>query len=425
MLMDKLNGATNGIVWKIIFGLIAVSFVLSGVAGYVFTQTDTSIAKVNGEDISQQVFLQQYNNEFQQASEQLGAQFAAVADSPSFTAELKQKVLNRLIDQELLRQYAAELKLDVSDSQIMQQIVTTPYFQKDGKFDNALYQQMLSANGINGDIYAQYLREALKLEQLQTGISDSDFIVPAQSDKLANLFFQKRKVRLAKFPIESELIKQEVTEQEVKEYYEANKSAFAVPETVKVQYIDLTAALAQKNINVSDVEIAQYYQDNKSQYMTQHIAHIQLPTEDEANTVYAALQKGEDFSSLAKMCSTDKISGEQGGDLDWVVAGMMPPDFEAVANSLEIGQYSKPVKVDNNYHLIKLIDKKVRSLEDVKDEVGAKIRNELAVREFYALEKKQMKRLLSTLNLLKWQLSPLVSVCKKQIISLVWKFLLR
>lgn len=78
--------------------------------------------------------------------------------------------------------------------------------------------------------------------------------------------------------------------------------------------------------------------------MTQHIAHIQLPTEDEANTVYAALQKGEDFSSLAKMCSTDKISGEQGGDLDWVVAGMMPPDFEAVANSLQVGQYSDLLK---------------------------------------------------------------------------------
>lgn len=81
MLMEKLNNASSGIVSKIIFGLIGVSFVLSGVAGYMFIRTDTSVAKVNGEEISQQVFLQQYNNEYQRLSENLGAKFAEVADS--------------------------------------------------------------------------------------------------------------------------------------------------------------------------------------------------------------------------------------------------------------------------------------------------------------------------------------------------------
>lgn len=45
MLMEKLNNASSGIVSKIIFGLIGVSFVLSGVAGYMFIRTDTSVAK--------------------------------------------------------------------------------------------------------------------------------------------------------------------------------------------------------------------------------------------------------------------------------------------------------------------------------------------------------------------------------------------
>lgn len=388
MLMEKLNGASNSILWKIVFSLIGVSFVLSGVAGYVFTQADTSAAKVNGQEISQQTFLQQYNEEYQKMSQQLGAQFAAVADSPEFTNGLRQTILNRLIDQELLRQYASELKLDAADSQITQAIVTTPAFQNEGKFDNRLYQQMLAANGLNGDMYAQYVREGLRFDQLQSGLAGSDFLVPSQADNLAKLFFQQRDVRFAAFPLAQEVAKQQVTAQEIKSYYEANRTAFAVPELVKVQYIDLTRAVAEKNVNLSDVEVAQYYQDNKAQYMTQHLAHIQLPTQQEANTVYDSLQKGEDFAALAKLYSADKISGEHGGDLDWVVAGMMPPEFEAAAAKLDVGQYSRPVKVDNAYHIIKLEDQKVRPLVEVKDEIAAKIRNDLAVNEFYALEKR-------------------------------------
>ena len=387
MLMEKFHAASNSIIWKLILGLVAVSFVLSGVAGYMFTQVDTSAAKVNGVEIPQQTFLQQYNNEYQALSQQLGAQFAAVADSPEFVSGLRKNILNRLIDQELLRQYSEDLKLGISDAQIKQEIVSMPSLQTDGKFDNNLYQQMLAANGISSDAYAELVREALRLEQLQAGLASSDFMVPTQAEALAKLFFQRREVRLATFPLADEIAKQTVSEQEMQTYYKENQSAFAAPELVKVQYIDLTRTLAEKNVKVTDVEISQYYQDNKAQYMSQRLAHIQVPTEQEAQTIYADLQKGESFTQLAKLYSTDKISGANGGDLDWVTPGMMPPEFETAASKLDVGQYSQPVKVDNAYHIIKLEDEKVRSLDEVKNEIAVKIRNELAANAFYALEK--------------------------------------
>lgn len=387
MLMEKFHAASNSIIWKLILGLVAVSFVLSGVAGYMFTQVDTSAAKVNGVEIPQQTFLQQYNNEYQALSQQLGAQFAAVADSPEFVSGLRKNILNRLIDQELLRQYSEDLKLGISDAQIKQEIVSMPSLQTDGKFDNNLYQQMLAANGISSDAYAELVREALRLEQLQAGLASSDFMVPTQAEALAKLFFQRREVRLATFPLADEIAKQTVSEQEMQTYYKENQSAFAAPELVKVQYIDLTRTLAEKNVKVTDVEISQYYQDNKAQYMSQRLAHIQVPTEQEAQAIYADLQKGESFTQLAKLYSTDKISGANGGDLDWVTPGMMPPEFETAASKLDVGQYSQPVKVDNAYHIIKLEDEKVRSLDEVKNEIAVKIRNELAANAFYALEK--------------------------------------
>lgn len=388
MLMDKFrNSASLGFVWKIIMGVIGVSFVLSGVAGYMFTQTDTSAAKVNGVEISQQTFLQLYNNEYEALSQQLGPQFSAVADSPEFINGLRERILNRLVDQELLRQYSEDLKLNISDEQVKEEIVRSPNFQTDGKFDNARYQQMLTLNRISSDMYAEYVRDALRLEQLQTALLHSDFIVPAQSEELAKYFYQRRDVRTATLPLEGEIAKQVISEQEAQGYYEENKASFAMPELIKVQYLDLTKAIAEKNVQVTDVEIAQYYQDNKSQYMTQRLAHIQLPTEQEAQSVYASLQKGENFAELAKLYSADKMTALQGGDLDWVVAGMMPPAFEKAASSLAVGEYSQPVKVDNAYHIIKVEEERVRPLQDVKEEIAFKLRLELATSAFYALEK--------------------------------------
>ncbi|QLB12669.1 peptidyl-prolyl cis-trans isomerase D [Bisgaardia hudsonensis] len=387
MLMEKIHAASNSIIIKIIFGFIAVSFVLSGVAGYMFTQIDTSVAKVNGEEISQQTFSQQYNNAYQNASQELGSQFAAVADSPEFINSLRMQVLNRLIDEELLRQYTNELKLGISDDQIKQEIVKIPSFQKDGKFDNDLYKQFLQINGISSNTYASYIREALKVSQIQSGIAQSDFLVPSQFQNLENQFFQKRHVRLATLPIEQEIDKQVVSDKEIEDYYNANKNAFSVPELVKVQYLDLTQTVAEKNVKVSDVEIAQYYQDNKPQFITQHLSHIQVATENEAKDIYNRLQKGEEFESLAKLYSIDKLSGKNGGDLNWIVSGMMPATFEQAAVSLSVGEYSQPVKVDNAYHIIKVNEVKTRDLDEVKSEIEQIVRNTLAVNEFYSMEK--------------------------------------
>ncbi len=42
---------------------------------------------------------------------------------------LRQQVLNRLIDEALLDQYARELKLGISDEQVKQAIFATPAFR--------------------------------------------------------------------------------------------------------------------------------------------------------------------------------------------------------------------------------------------------------------------------------------------------------
>ncbi|EGY33160.1 SurA protein [Aggregatibacter actinomycetemcomitans serotype e str. SC1083] len=387
MVMEKLHGASNNWASKFLFGFITVTFVISSMAGYLYSRIDSSAAKVNGEEISQQAFQNQYNI----ASQNLSPQ---EADSPTVVANLKRQVLSSLIDQELLRQYVKDLKLGVSDERIKQEIVTTPSFQNNGKFDNVLYQQLLQSNGISAETYAGYVREALRLEQLQSGLGITAFTVPVQQETLAKLFFQRRDVRLATLSLADEIAKQTVSAEEIQAYYDAHKADFTLPESVKVQYLDLSGANMEKNINISDVEIAQYYQDNKSQFTTQgqqRLAHIEVKTEQQAQDLYQQLQNGADFATLAKNHSIDPISAEKGGDLSWVSAGEFPKVFEDAANALEVGKFSQPVKLDNSYHIILVEERKdsaVLPLERVKPQIVAQIRQNLVNNQFFSVEKR-------------------------------------
>lgn len=392
--MEKMHHMANSWVSKAILAAIAVSFLVSGMYGYLGSSADLSAVKVNGEEVSQEQFQQRYNDAYQRISQELGVtEFAAVVDSPEFINGLRTQVLNELIDQTLMRQYTKELNLAVSDDAIKRAIVGTPGFLVDGKFNNEAYQLFLRNNNMSSDMFAESLRESMRLEQLQQGLIGTDFLTPTQQEQFAKDFFQERTVRLAKFPLTDEMAKQSVTEKEVEEYYQANKANFAMPEMVKVQYIDLTKANAEKSVAVTDVEIQQYYQDHKDEFATkaqQRLSHIQVATEQEANDIYTALQGGADFAELAKTKSIDKGSAATGGDLGWLNNGDLPKNLEDAAMALEVGHYSAPINVDGKFHIVKVDERKLSTtlpLEQVRDQIVSAIRQELVANAFYSLEK--------------------------------------
>lgn len=125
------------------------------------------------------------------------------------------------------------------------------------------------------------------------------------------------------------------------------------------------------NLQPTDSELKVIFDDLK---MNEQIkaSHILVDTEEEAQEIIERIEKGEDFSSLAKELSTDLGSGANGGDLDYFNYAKMVQPFSEAAFALEIGEVSAPVQTDFGYHIIKLTDRIVDediNVETEKDQL--------------------------------------------------------
>jgi peptidyl-prolyl cis-trans isomerase C len=107
-----------------------------------------------------------------------------------------------------------------------------------------------------------------------------------------------------------------------------------------------------------------------------HARHILVATEDEAKAIKAELDGGKPFEVLAMEKTTDPSGKQNGGDLGFFSKGMMVPEFEAVAFTLEPGKISDPVQSQFGWHIIKVEEKRMSSpppIEQVQQQLGQQV----------------------------------------------------
>ena len=114
-----------------------------------------------------------------------------------------------------------------------------------------------------------------------------------------------------------------------------------------------------KNHPISDVDTKAAYERYKKAYGDKelNVRHILVRTESEAKEIIEQLNKGADFSKLAKEKSIDTGSKERGGDLGWFSPATKIKAFSDVAANLAKGAISNsPVQTQFGWHIIKLVD---------------------------------------------------------------------
>lgn len=257
------------------------------------------VAVVDGEEISPRDFNQTADAQFSQMPPDA---FDAEAD------EILELFLNAVIVAHILEREVEKRGIEVSDAEI------------DGAIEE--FKEMLRLQ-LGGD--AAMVDSMLA----QQGVSEAELRMQAEQDLLAEkLITETREIN--------------VSEAEIRQFYESNKAMFQQVEAARVRHI---------------------------------LLHVENGDDDsvkaQAQRLAQRLEEGASFSSLAKNHS-DCRSAPQGGELGYITRQQVVPEFAEVAFSAPVGSISEPVRSSLGWHVIEVQDRQeegMASLEEVRDDL--------------------------------------------------------
>lgn len=392
MLQDIRDRASGWIAWVVII-LIAAAFALFGLSNYMNPGGgNRAVATVNGEEIGRDQVSRVYRNQRQQIEQMYGDDLEI---TERIDQELRREALRQLINQRLLSEYLEERNMTVSDEDLAAIIRSQDMFQEGGRFSRDRYEQLLQANQMSTTQYEAQVRRRAVADQVRTAVADTGLVTDRELNELQRLQAQERNVAWLRVRAQAWQDEVSVDDDAVADYYEENASEFAVPERVRLAYVELSQDDMLDDVDVSASEIEERYEQVRDQRYTGEgrveARHILISVDGDASEeqveqareraqeVRQRLRDGESFSELAEEYSDDVGSASQGGDLGRVRRGDMVEPFEDALFSLDEGEISEPVRTDFGFHIIQATTmerSEPTPLEEVRDELRREIARE-------------------------------------------------
>lgn len=248
------------------------------------------------------------------------------ADMEEALRQNKEAFLQRLIDQMLIEREIKKAEPgigQVSDEEVM-----------------SVIGDMLSRNKVSMDEYLKKLSaEGSTLEEIKKDVRR-----------------QLMRMRLLRREVQSRIL---VTDEEIGRYYDEHREDYEGKEAVRIRQIFLPApAHADENIRQNARQLAFQLRDR--------------------------ILGGEPFEMIAAQYSRAP-GADQGGDTGFIEKGIILPEVEQVAFSLEIGRMSEVIESEVGMHLIQVTDRRgagLKPITDVRNEIKAKIEDEKVSKKY-------------------------------------------
>ena len=370
-MLGAIRNKSKGWVAYLIVGLITVPFALFGIQDYASRSANTAIAKVDGEDIDINIYYQELSTQQRNLQQQLGAAYTQEIDNV-----LKQNLLDSLINEKLIENYANSLDIVTLDDEVKSVIEMNQAFIVDGEFSQDRYLQLLRLNSYSPAAYEIAQSKALNREQIKRNLSGSAFMSSTQTKQLNDLASQEREVSYLALNTENYKDEVSVSQSQISDYFNENRSSFVEGRKVKVDFVELTLDSMEEPESPSNDDLKNLYDDNAELYTNperRRAQHILVESEELAKDLLNQIKQGADFAELAKANSEDTSSSEEGGDLGFFERELMGAEFDEAAFAMNIGDVSEVVATDYGYfHIIKLTDiepETMQSFDEVQEQL--------------------------------------------------------
>jgi peptidyl-prolyl cis-trans isomerase D len=378
-MMQNIRKNSQGIVAKVVVGLIVGSFALFGVQSILVGGGVNFVAKVDGEGIEAFELQQAINIQKRRLLSALGDQIdPAMLDDN----RLQGPALESLIREKLFTLQAEKNSLAISENVLNTRITDMPEFSIDGNFSTEVYRNVLAQNGYSPGMFKQLLERESLARQLRTGLAASEFSTPLELNLGAKIIQEKRDIRYLMISRESFRSALTPGPEQIQTYYDTNIDSFMAPEAINLEYIELQ--LQDFYTEIAEDELQLGYQRRLSELTMpeeRRVSHILMDIEGDMDESMAMetlveikgqLDAGADFAELAKEHSQDIGSAEFGGDLGFTQGDAFPEAMEAAIAGLDVNQVSEPIETDAGWHLVQVTEiatGDVPAFEDVRDEI--------------------------------------------------------
>lgn len=326
---------------KIVMIIVALAFVGlmvfewgMDISGQSAGMQTGELGRVNGQTVSYQAYSAAYQELYNQARAQAGGELSAEQ-----IRQLEDAAFNQVVNDILLQQEMQRRRIRVTDDEIRQAALWNPHptlaqnelFQTDGQFDIQKWQSFLSGPSANEQMLLQledYYRGVIPREKLLRQVMAGMYVSDAE---LWQIWKDRNETVTADYVALnlSQLVpgEVEVTDAEVRSYFDRNRDRFQ------------RAATARFNVAVL----------SKAPTAADTIASLQR-----ADAVRAEIAGGADFAAVAQRESADAGSRDMGGDLGQFSRGQMTELFDEAVFSLPVGQLSEPVQTPFGFHIIQV-----------------------------------------------------------------------
>jgi len=360
-----------------------IAFVGAGFVGWgaydLNRDRAASVAKVGHRTISVQEFQSAYANHYNFYNNLLGGK---LTQEQAEQMGLNKIVMNTLVNQTLLLNYADEIGLVATKEDVKERLINNPNFQSDGVFNKDLYYSILKSNRINPSDY----ENGLEREILNSKLENFFKLAPSakEIDLFTSAFFMEDRLSITAVTLDAN----EVTtnEEAIKSYWEKNKSNYLTKKSYTLELLNLPASQTK----FDDKTLEEFYTQEKHNYKFEDgklmtfaeakskvIVDLRLKN-DKKNALEAFLtfKKGETAPSETKVIYDDDTT--------------FPLDKIQVAAKDEV---LKPVVIKDSYVIIKV--KEIKFPEPMSYEMAKKDASRDLLEELKktALEKKAEAKL--------------------------------
>jgi len=323
----------------------------------VFAQKgEDVVAKVNGEPI----LLSEYEKTGELLLEQYSAVFPDFMQQKDAREQIHKMTMDKMVNELLIKQKAEAMKIKVYPRQVdagVAEIKRRFSRDKDGSAltsaeADKLLGEELARQGITMQAFREKIQRDLMARKLVEETIKPRIKTPAEKDIKA--YFDK-----INFVIKGDTKSAGLSGEELQEFSNiANKFKELSAERIRLRHI------------LVKIEAVDLVSKNKA-----------LET---ANKIKKELDGGADLEALAGKYSQDKESAQRGGDIGYVIKGMLPAEIETKAFKMCPGDVSAPVESKFGYHIMRVDEKRIAqklSFEAVKDDISQLIMQDSFAKE--------------------------------------------